>query len=102
MPWPLEVQWCYCGGWRKERKNHSLSSSSQGGREGGTEVTLTSKSMLLEQNISGFGVSYFVEVRQRFLCRQTKKEILKVALCDGEKKIGSDGRARLGQVWKGE
>lgn len=42
--------------------------------------------MLLEQNISEFGISYFVEVGQRFSCRQTRTEFLKVAPCGGEKK----------------
>lgn len=72
------------------------------GREGGAEVILTFKSMLLEQNVSGFRISCLVQVGQRFLCRQTRKEFLKVPACDGKKKIGTDELLDLSQGQRGE
>lgn len=67
-------------------------------REQGTEVTLTFKSILLEKNVSGQRISCLMELRQRSICRRTRKEFQKVAPCDGEKKTRFDGLAGLDQV----
>lgn len=84
------------GGRKKEKKTILFYQFPR--REQGAEVTLTFKSMLLEKNVSGYRISCLVELRQRSICRQKKKEFQKVAPCDGEKKTGSDGLVGLDQV----